>query len=97
MALGTGSCAKRRFTLKKLGNTENASEKTTNYHNEEKLEAWMRKDGLRFTRGLHHAAPDDESQTIAANAIVRTQQTDIDENLLRLGSWISRLGNPGSW
>ena len=64
---------------------------TTMYHDEEKLEALMRMGGLRFTRGLQHAASaasplDGESQTIAANAILRTQQTELDENLLTLGS-----------
>ena len=73
-----------RFTLQKVGTIENVSDSTTKYHNEERLEALMRMSGLRFTRGLQHAASAvTPSQTIAANAILRTQQTELDENIWR--------------
>ena len=63
----------RRFTLKKVGTTENVSDLTTSYHDEERLGALMRTGGLRFTRGLQLAASVatpvvGESQTVAANA-----------------------------
>ena len=45
-----------RFTLKKVDITENISDLTTKYHDEERLKALVRLGGLRFTRGLHHAA-----------------------------------------
>ena len=90
-----------RLALKVGGTTENVSDVTTKCHDEERLEASMRMGGLRFTRGLQHAASAAalsvrESHTIAAYAILRTQQTELDEKVLRLGKWISRLVNPGS-
>ena len=80
------------FTLKKVGTTENVSDLTTKYHDEERLEASTRmEEGLRY-RGLQHAASAaGESQTAAVNAVLRTQASELDENTLRPGRWISSL------
>ena len=40
------------MTLKKVDTVKNASDVTTKYHDEERLGAFMRKGGLRFTRGF---------------------------------------------
>ena len=62
-----------RFSLKKVGTIENVSDLTTKYQDEEKLQALIRMGGLRFTRGLQHAASAAtplvcESQAIAARS-----------------------------
>ena len=45
-----------RFTLKEVGTTENVSDLAAKYRDDEILEALMRLGGLRFSRGLQHAA-----------------------------------------
>ena len=78
-----------RFTLKMVGTTQNVSDLTTKYHDEERLDALMRTVGLRYKRGLRHAAlVAGESRPAAVNVVLRTQASELDENILRLESWI---------
>ena len=83
-----------RFTLKKVGTTENVSDlTTTKYHDEERLEALMQLEELRKTKGFQDAASAaGESRRAAVNAVLSTQASELNENILRLGSRISSLG-----
>ena len=73
-----------RFTLKKVG-TENVSDLTTKYHDEEWLEALMRLGRLRYSRDFNRLPQRlVKSRTAGVDAVLRTQASELDENIPRL-------------
>ena len=85
-----------RFSLKKVGTCSNVSDLTTKHHDEERLKVLMTLGRLRKTRGHKDAVlAASEGRTAVVNVVLRSQSTELDENVLRLWGWISSLADPG--